>query len=108
MNEELCIIKLNQANDVYFEKHFLNQDINTGISETMMEGLKVLLKAYTKFVFLENSICRIKSNKKYWKMLDIETKTTIKLVLKGVKNINKVIQNILLPISEGMELHENK
>ena len=108
MNEEMCITKLNQANDVYFEKHFLNQDINTGISETMMEGLKVLLKAYTKFVFLENSICRIKSNKKFWKTLDIETKTTIKLALKGVKKINKVILNILLPISEGFEGQKNK
>ena len=108
MDEEMFIKKLNQANDIYFKKHFLNQDINTAISEAMTEGLKVLLKAYAKFVFLENSICRIKNNKKFWKTLDIETKVTVKLALNGVKKINKVIQNILVPISEGMEMDKEK
>ena len=104
MDEELCIKELKLANDKYFEKYFLNQDINIAISKTIMDGLKVLLIAYTRFVFLENSIQTIKRNKKFWENMNEETKITLKLVLRGVKKINKVVQNILLPISEGMEI----
>ena len=107
MNEELFIQELEKANNKYFEEHFINQDINTAISETMMEGLKILLKAYTKFVFLENSINIIKGNKKFWQKLDNDTKLTTKIILKCIKKINKVIANILLPISEGMNLNKN-
>lgn len=107
MNEELFIQELEKANNRYFEKHFQDKDINVAIGETMMEGLKILLKAYTKFVFLENSINIIKGNKKFWQKLDNDTKSTTKIILKGIKKINKVIANVLLPISEGMSLNKN-
>ena len=81
----------------------LNKDINLALYKTIMEGLKMLLKAYTKFVFLENSIIAIKTNKPLWKKLDNETKSKIKFILKGVKMINKDIKNILFPIAKGLK-----
>lgn len=102
MNEEMCIKKLKEANNTYFEKYFMNYDIGSAVCEGMTDGLKALLKAYTKFVFLENSIQTIKNNKKYWNNIDIQTKSIIKFTFKGVKKINKVIQNVLVPISKDI------
>ena len=57
--------------------HFADKDINNALFRTMVDGLKILLKAYTKFVFLENSIGMIKNNAKLWKKLDKGTKSRI-------------------------------
>ena len=104
MDDELFIKELIEANNVYFKKYFVNNDINTAIYSTFTEGLKILLKAYTKFLFLENGINTIKNNKKVWKSIDYDTKNDIKLFLKGVKMINENIKSILEPITNGMEL----
>lgn len=96
------------ANYKYFEQNFVNQNLNNALYNSVIKELKMLAKTYAKFIFLENSIVMIKSNRKFWRNLDKETKDRTNFILKGVKMINNDIQKILTPISDELAMIDDK
>ena len=82
----------------YFEKYFLNKNIDDAVFDAIKNGIVKLSGVYVEFCMICDCLDIIVDNEK----LPIENKKFINDIILGISKIKSDIENIITQIAEGM------
>ncbi len=82
----------------YFEKYFLNKNIDDAVFDAIKNGIVKLSGVYVEFCMICDCFDIIVDNEK----LPIENKKFINDIILGISKIKSDIENIITQIAEGM------
>lgn len=100
-NEEEFKKIINEQRRKYFEKYFLQNNINVALYTASRDAIIKLTTAYLNFALLNDSVNFISNDKLLWKKLSTDTQNQITDIKPGIKEVSKNIENILIAIVDG-------